>query len=241
MLERLPSVLNRHELKEQIRHDQFTDSVSNIVHYAITHRNQVIRWSVISGLLLVIVALGLWISSSRRTARRADLQAALSVLEAPVAQPTAAGKKFSTQDEKNKAAAKALSGVVSNNGGTHEGLTAQYYLGTLKAQMGDAKGAEADLKAVAGTKDECAPLAKIALAQLYAGQNKMADAQKYLREMVDKPTDLVSKAQAQLLLAQVLQQSNPSESKKIIQSLKAPGQSPAVTRAADQLASSSAK
>ena len=94
---------------------------------------------------------------------------------------------------------------------------------------------------MASTSNDCAPLAKIALAQLYAGQNRMAEAQKLLREVVDKPTDLVSKAQAELLLAQFLQSTNPKEAQKIVQSLKAPDQRPAITRAADQLASQSAK
>ena len=233
--------MNRHELKEQIRHDQFTDSVSNILQYTVTHRNQVIRWSILGGLLVLIVAAVFWISSSRRAVRQADLQSALSVLEAPVGQAGAVGRNFSTQDDKNKAAMKALQGVVTKDGGTREGLIAQYYLGTLKAQTGDAKGAEADLKTAAASGSETAALAKIALAQLYAGQNKISEAQSYLREIVSKPTDLVSKAQAQILLAQLIQPSNPAESKKLIQSLKAPGQSPAVTRAADQVASSSQK
>ena len=86
---------------------------------------------------------------------------------------------------------KALQGVVTKDGGTREGLIAQYYLGTLKAQTGDAKGAEADLKTAAASGSETAALAKIALAQLYAGQNKISEAQSYLREIVSKPTDLV--------------------------------------------------
>lgn len=233
--------MNRHELKEQIRHDQFTDSVSDVVQYAVTHRSQVIRWSIIAAVAVAFIAIAFWISSSRSAARQTDLQAALSVLEAPVGQPNSAGKNFSSQDDKNKAAIKALQGVISKDGGTREGLIAQYYLGTLKAQTGDAKGAEADLKTVAESGNECSPLAKIALAQLYAGQNNVSAAQNYLREIVNKPTDLVSKAQAQLLLAQLIQPSNPAEAKKILQSLKAPGQSPAVTRAVDQVSSPSQK
>lgn len=240
-LERLPPALNRHELKEQIRHDQFTDSISSIVHYTSTHRQQVTRWAIIAGAVLIAVAGVMWFSSSRTAARQSDLQSALTVVEAPVGQPSAVGKSFSTQDEKNKAGLKALAGVVSQHGGTREGLIAQYYLGTLKAQTGYAKGAESDLKNVAASGNECSTLAKIALAQLYAGQNKLSEAQGYLREIVNKPTDLVSKAQAQLLLAELIQPSKPAEAKKIFQSLKAPGQSPAVTRAAEQLSGSSQK
>ncbi len=46
--------------------------------------------------------------------------------------------------------------MVAKDGGTREGLIAQYYLGTLKAQQGDNKGAEADLSTVAGSSSEAA-------------------------------------------------------------------------------------
>lgn len=130
---------------------------------------------------------------------------------------------------------KALGNVVSKDGGTRQGLFAQYYLGTLKAQNQDPKGAEADLRQVADSSSECAPLAKIALAQLYAGENRVSEAQSLLRELVNKPTDLVSKAQAQILLARLEEGSNPQEAKKILQSLKSPNQDPAVARAVDQI------
>lgn len=230
-------VLNRHELKEQVRHDQFTDTITGIVDYTVTHRNQVIRWTIVAGVVLIVAGIALWISASRRSAREMDLQAALSVAEAQVGTPNAPGKNFPTQDAKNKAAIKALQGVVSKDGGTREGLIAQYYLGTLQAQTGD-KAAEANLQPVAKSGSDFAPLAKVALAQIYAGQNKMPEAQGYLREVINKPTDLVSKAQAQILLAKLVQPTNPAEARKLAEAVKTPGQSPAATRAADQIISS---
>ncbi len=233
--------MNRHELKEQVRNDQFTTAVSGVVNYTVSHRRQVITWAIALALVLVAAGVGLWYWSSQRAAREADLQAALAVLEAPVAAQGVSGQNFPTQDAKNIAARKALQSVISKDSGTREGLVAQYYLGTLKAQTGDPKGAEADLRTVAGSSSETASLAKVALAQLYAGQNKLAEAQGYLRELVNKPTDLVSKSQAQLLLAQLLQPGNPAEAKKIIQSVRKNDQSPAVTRAADQIVPSTQK
>ena len=136
---------------------------------------------------------------------------------------------------------KALSDVVAKDGGTRQGLLAQYYLGTLKAQSGDAHGAESDLHTAATSSNECAPLAKIALAQLYAGENKNAQAQGLLREMIDKPSDLVSKAQAQILLAHLEETTNPQEAKKLLQALKDPKQDPAVARAGEQMTAQSTK
>ncbi len=132
---------------------------------------------------------------------------------------------------------KAFADVVAKDSGSRQGLTAQYYLGTMKAQSGDTKGAEADLNAVANSSNPCAPLAKIALAQLYESENRVPEAQALLREMINKPTDLVSKAQAQILLARLDETTNPQEAKKILQSLKSPNQDPAVSRAVDEISS----
>jgi hypothetical protein len=233
--------LTRHELKESLQHDQFTDTVSNVVNYAVADRQKLIRWAVILGVVLLIAGAAIWYSSYRSSVRQGDLETALTVLNTPVSTAETTGNTFPTAEAKTKASMKALADVVAKDGGTREGLIAQYYMGTLKAQNSDPRGAESDLNTVASSSNECAPLAKIALAQLYTSQNKTAEAQKLLREVVDKPTDLVSKTQAQVLLAQLLQPSNPQEAKKIIQSLQTPNQSPAVARALGQISSQAAQ
>ncbi len=233
--------MTRHELKESLQHDQFTDTVSNVVNYTLADRQRLIRWAVIAGAVLLIAGAAIWYSSYRSSVRQQDLEAAFAVLSAPVSATETAGKSFPTQEAKTKASMKALSDVIAKDGGTREGLIAQYYLGTLKAQNQDPKGAESDLSTVANSSNECAPLAKIALAQLYTSQNKAAEAQNLLREVINKPTDLVSKTQAQVLLAQLLQLSNPQEARKIVQSLRTPNQSPAVARALEQVSSQAAK
>lgn len=235
--------MTRHDLKDQLQHDQFTDTVSNVVSYSASHRQTIIRYSIIGGAVLIVVGLALWFFNYRASQRQADLQAAFSVLDVPVG-PQAAGsttKTFATQDEKTKAAQKAFGDVAAKDSGSHEGRIAQYYLGTLKAQTGDAKAAESDLQTVANAGGDVASLAKIALAQLYVSQQKTSQAENLLRDVVNKPTDLVSKAQAQILLAQILESSNPREAKKIVQSLRVPNQSPAVTRALDQVAAQPSK
>ena len=126
--------MTRHELKEQLQHDPLKDNVFSFLHYASTHREKLIRWSIALGVVLILAGLALGFASYRRATRQEDLQAAFAVLEAPVGTETSAGKSFPTQDAKTKAAQKAFADVVSKDGGTREGLIAQYYLGTLKAQ-----------------------------------------------------------------------------------------------------------
>jgi Tetratricopeptide repeat-like domain len=228
--------LTRHELKEQLQHDAFADNVSGVISYASSHRERLTRWAIVAGVVLIVAAIVFWYASYQREQRRNDLQSAFAVYEAPVG-TAVVGKTFPNQDEKNKASLKAFSEVAAKDNGHEEGSIARYYVGVLKAQTGDSKGAETDLRAVASAGGEISALAKIALSQLLSGQNRQSEAQALLRELVNKPTDLVSKTQAQLLLAQSLENSKPAEAKKLLQSVKASNPSPAVTRALDQVAS----
>jgi hypothetical protein len=229
------SPLTRHELKEQIQHDAFSDSVSKVVHYTTTHRDKLVRWGAVA-LGVAAVAIGTVAYANRsRHVREQDLAAAFDVISAPVGPETQFGKSYRTEDAKRQASIKALAGVVAKDGGTGEGLMAQYYLGTLKAQQ-DPKGAESDLKAVANAGNEISSLAKIALAQLYAGENRLPEAQQLLQSVENKPTSLVSKEQAQILRAQLDATTNPQAAKKILQSLQGPKQDPAISRAASEVA-----
>ena len=233
--------MTRHELKEQLQHDQFTDTVSNVLTYASSHRKTLVQWGVAAGIVLVVAGGILWYNSYRKSVRHQDLQAAFAVLEAPIGPHNDYQKTFATADEKKQASLKALSQVIGKDGGTAEGYLAQYYRGTLKAQANDIAGAEADLRAVVNSGADSAALAKIALANLYIGMKKTTEAQDLLKSIVNKPTDLVSKGQAQILLAQLDETANPQQAKQILKGLKGPGESPAIGRAADQISAQLAK
>ena len=234
--------MTRHELKDQLQHDHFTDAVSGALGYARSHRQNLTRWLIALAAVLVLSGAGYWYYSHQRSLRQQDLGAALTVVDTPVGPANDYGKTFLSDDAKRTAARQALSGVIGKYPGSREGLIAQYYLGTLKAQASDAKGAESDLRTVADSTSEVAPLARIALAQVYLGEKKTAEAQGLLRAIVNSPTSLVSKAQAQILLAQIDQSVNPAESKNILKSIDKSDQGrPAVSRATDQLSTQLAK
>jgi len=231
--------LTRQELKDQVQHDRFTDAVSGAVLYASAHRRILIRAAIAVVAVAIVVAVALWYSSYQRSIRRQDLEAALVVAQAPVGQ-SQGGTSYPTQQAKEQASVKALSEVVAKHGGSSEGLIAQYYLGTVKAEMKNNAGAESDLKAVANSSSEFAPLAKIALSQLYAGENRTADAQALLQGLAKKGSDLVSKPQAEILLAQLNQSIDPKKAKDILQSLKN-NPDPAVVRAVNQISGEQAR
>jgi len=170
------TALTRHELKEQLQHDQFTDSVSYALSYASSHKQRLTQGAILAVIAAAIIGGLIWFNAHRRTLRVQDLQAALAIVDAQVGPPNEYVKTFPTQDEKVKASIKALAAVAAKDAGTREGFFAQYYLGTLKAQNNDLKGAETDLRVVANSGSESAPLAKIALAQLYINSKRTAEA-----------------------------------------------------------------
>lgn len=233
--------MTRQELKEQLQHDQFTDSVSHALTYASANRQRLIQWGVIAAVVALVVGAFFWISAHRKQLRQQDLQTAMAVVDTQVGPANEYVKTFATQDERLKASIKAMRQVADKYPGTHEGFFAQYYLGTLEAQNNNRPAAEKRLRVVADSHSDSAALAKVALAQLYVGSNRTADAQKLLRELVNKPTDLISKSQAEILLAQIDLKANPAQAKKVLDRLKASKEDPAVGRAADQLASELAK
>jgi len=236
--------LTRHELKEQLQHDQFTDAVSGAVSYATSHRQSLIRYGIGAALVALIAGGVWWYMSSQANLRRQELGSAMSILDAQVGPPNSDSsiKTYPTEDAKKEAWTKALSAYISKFGGTSEGYIAQYYRGAERAKKDDQSGAESDLKVVADSGSEIAPLAKIALANLYLGEKKNVEAQTLLQTLTKDSSPLVSKAQAQILQAQLNQNANPQAAKDILKALDpADKKRDAVGRAAEALSSELSK
>jgi tetratricopeptide repeat protein len=234
--------LTRHELKDQLQHDHFTDAVSNVISYAESHRATLIRAGIAILAVAILAAGTWWYQAEQSEKRQQELSAAMSILDAQVGGTSDFAKTYPTEDAKKDAFAAALSSIIGKYQGTKEGLVAQYYRGTARAQKGDVQGAESDLRTVADSSSGVAPLAKIALVNLYLGDKKGVEAQTLLQGLVKDPTPLVSKAQAEILQAQVDQSANPQAAKDALKSIDpAAGQRPAVKRAVEQLNTQFAK
>jgi len=234
--------LTRHELKDQLQHDHFTDAVSNVISYAGSHRPALIRAGV-AVLLVAILAGGTWwYLADQSEKRQRELSSAMGILDAQVGAPNDFGKTYPTEDAKKDAFMSAISSMVAKDQGTREGLIAQYYRGAARAQKGDVPGAESDLRTVADSSSSVAPLAKIALLNLYLGDKKGVEARTLLDGLIKNPSPLVSKAQAQILEAQVDQSTNPQAAKDALKSIEAAAQQrPPVKRAIEQVNSQFAK
>jgi hypothetical protein len=236
--------LTRHELKEQLQHDQFTDAVSGAVSYATSHRQTLIRYAIAAVVVLLIAGGVWWYMASQTDQRRQELDAAMSIQDAQVGPPNtdSAIKTYPTDDAKHAAWMKALSAFVAKYGGTSEGYIAQYYRGVERAEKDDQPGAESDLRVVADSSSSVAPLAKIALANLYLGEKKNVEARTLLQSLTKDSSPLVSKAQAQILQAQLNQAANPQAAKDVLKTLDPADQKrDAVKRAADAISTDPAK
>ena len=221
--------ITRHDLK----HDQFVEQVGHIVEEVEAHRSQVIRYAVVAIAAIAIAAGAYWFIQSRSETRSADLGKALRVWDANIG-GTSGEFIFATPAEKDAAVSKALADVVAKHSGSKEAGAAQYLMGIKACDAGKLDDAERNFKqAVEDGGAEYGSLAKLALADIYAARSKTADAEKLLKELIEKPTVLVSKDQATIALAKLYLKDRPAEARKLLEPLKS--QSNAVGRIAGSL------
>jgi len=99
---------------------------------------------------------------------------------------------------------------------------ARYFVCVTSAQLGDNATAEHNLQeAASSSNSEFASLGKFALASVYRGEKKDAQAIDLYKQLIDKPTELVSKVSAQLELASLYESEQKSdEAKKIYQDIQ---------------------
>ncbi|MBI3678791.1 MAG: tetratricopeptide repeat protein [Acidobacteria bacterium] len=221
------------QLRQQIKHDKFVEEVGHTVEYLSEHKAAVRKYGGIVLGAVVLAGAGYGFMRWQENSRQAELRIATQVLDAYVGEVSPyGGPVFKTQADKDNAALKAFSELASKHSGAKEGQIARYYTGTLLCDMGKIAGCEAAFKEAAGGRDgNVASLARLSLATLYQSQNKLNEAESVLRQLVNNPTAVVSKEQAQISLARVISKSKPQEARQILESLQAL-ERPAVTRAA---------
>lgn len=211
--------------RRQLKEDRFAETTKGAVKWTSGHRNLVI-W----GLVLVALIVGgyfgvtYWLNRQNEAANSA-LSNALRTMNAPL---LAAGmpegvdtESFPNAVDRGKAAAKEFKAVADNYRLTKAGKLARYMEGMSAMQASDNAAAEQALKAVADSGDKSlAALAKMALASLYRSTNRQADASKIYKDMQDHPTDTVSKAQAQLEMAEMYEATDPQQAASLYQQIQ---------------------
>lgn len=221
--------------RKELKSDRFAQEVGHTVDYVSTHRRQVTRYGTIGAVVLVLVLGALSYFRHQSTARQQALMDALRIQQAGVNQAQAGNEfmlSYPTQQAKDAAMQKAFSDLYARYPDSEQGMIAKYYLSIMAADAGRMQQAEAGFKVVAdGSHKAYASLAKLALAQIYSGENKTSEAEKLLRDLIAYPTVFVSSEQATIELAGVLQKTQPAEAAKLLDPLRRSKRA-AVSRAA---------
>lgn len=208
--------------RKELKTDKFAQEVEHTVEFLGEHRRQAIVYGGI-GLVLVIVAAGVYFYRNYAHGQREEaLRDAITIQTAnigPVSNPIA--KSYPTKAERDKAAEKAFADLAARYDGSDEAAYALYMLGNMAMDEGRTADAEKRYKAVIDQGPaNYASLAKVTLADIYASQGKLNEAEQLLRSIIDKPTVLVSKEEATIQLGRLLADKKPEETRKLLEPLR---------------------
>ncbi len=211
----------RHALKE----DPLVTATQTSADWLIENRDKAIRLTVIA-LVVVVVVVAAAVFYNARSAKAEDAFGnAIGIFNTPIAvasQPAPPGTRtFATAAERAKAANPLFLDVANRYGFTTAGHNALYFAGLTYADMGNTAQAETYLKKAASAGSaNTASLANLALANLYAQENRNADAIKLLQDLVAHPTTAVPVGTSQLTLASIYQTTDPAKAHQIYAVLK---------------------
>ena len=215
----------RAETRHQLKQDRFSkvtiEAAENAAHWTVEHQAKLIA-AAVAVIVIAAVAFGGWYYVNTQDEKAsAELSTAVRTFETPVrpagvpAQP--GYDSFASPQERATAARKQFQGIIDKYSHTHTADMARYFVGLASSQLNDNAAAERSLQEAAGSSNaDLAALGKFALASVYRAEKKDAQAVDLYKQLIDKPTIVVSKAMAQLELAAFYEaQKKPDEAKRI--------------------------
>jgi len=215
----------RAETRHQLKQDRFSkvtlEAAEKTAHWSAEHQSKLIA-AAIAVVVVAAIAFGGWYYvNSQDEKASAELSTAVRTFETPVrpagvpAQP--GFESFASPQERATTARKQFQAIVDKYPRTHTADMARYFVGLASAQLRDNTAAERNLQEAAKSSNaDLAALGKFALASVYRADNKDTQAVDLYKQLIDKPTIVVSKATAQLELAGFYEsRQKPDEAKKI--------------------------
>jgi predicted negative regulator of RcsB-dependent stress response len=190
----------RHALKQ----DKFALAAKSSASWLSENQSTVVRWSIVIGVVLVLVIGGMAFWSVRSSAANIALGAAVDVYTSPLAIPGAPPEPgaYTTAEARSKEANREFVAIAHNFSWLPGGAKARYFAGITYEELGQSGNAETELKAVAGSwNHNLANLAKLALAGLYQQTDRPDEAIDLYKQLTAKPSVTVSAGTAQLALA----------------------------------------
>ena len=220
----------RAETRHQLKQDRFSkvtfEAAGNAAHWSVEHQSKLIA-AVIVVIVIGAIALGGWYYlNSQDEKASAEFSTAVRTWETPLrpagVPPQPGTDSFASAQERATAARKQFQAIVDKYPRTHTADIGRYFVGLASAQLGDNAAAERSLQEAARSSNAAlAALGKFALASVYRAENKDAQAIDVYKQLMDKPTLVVSKATAQLELASFYEsRQKPDEAKKIYEQVQ---------------------
>jgi TolA-binding protein len=215
----------RAETRHQLKEDRFSkvtlEAAENAAHWTVEHQSKLIV-AVIAVAVLAAIGLGGWYYVSQQDEKASvDLSTAVRTLETPIRPagipPQPGYDSFGSSQERATTARKQFQDIVDKYPHTHSADMARYFVGLTSEQLNDNDSAERNLQAAANSSSsELASLGKFALASVYRAEGKDTQAVDIYKQLIAKPTVVVSKATAQLELAALYESTKkPDEAKRI--------------------------
>ena len=158
---------------------------------------------------LAVLGILIWIfyawSSRSDAAAQAALGKAIETAQSQVSETSppagSTARTFKTEKERADAAIAEFQAVVDNHGGD-AGEKAKYFIAVNKMYT-DRSAAIGELESLSKGSDEVAKLSKFALAQAYAGDNKLDQAASLYSELDGMADPIVAKESIKLALADI--------------------------------------
>jgi len=211
--------LTRQELKK----DEFGAQLGVGLDYFMHHKRPLLKWiAMAAGAVVLVFAVMLFLRHRNQAASEA-FGNALETYHAQIApEPPkdSTAKTFKTDKERLEASIAEFNNVASEHRGTAPAKWARYYVALANISLEKYPDAEKELQTLISEGNaDLSSSAKLALAGAYERQNKRAEAEKLLKELIEKPTNTVPKAMAQLTLADLYRNSNAAQARTIYQEL----------------------
>jgi tetratricopeptide (TPR) repeat protein len=211
--------------RRQLKQDKLAETAQGAALWTASHRRPVIYAAV--ALIVIVLAVTAFVAwqSRQNEAANIALSGAMRVFTAnlrPAGAPaTPDVQTFPSLAERGKAAQREFKAVADKYPHTDAGKIARYLEGVSAMQAGDNAAAERQLKAASDAGDKnVAALAKMALASYYRSANRAADATRIYKDLADHPTETVSKAAAQLAMAETYENTDPQQAKALYQQIQ---------------------
>jgi tetratricopeptide (TPR) repeat protein len=216
----------RHQLKQDRFRQSTLDAAENAAHWTVEHQSKVIA-AVIAVVVIAAIAFGGWYYVNTQDEKAsAELSTAVRTFETsvrPASVPAQPGyDSFASTQERATAARKQFQAIVDKYPRTHTADMARYFVGLTSEQLGDNAAAERSLQeAASASNSDLAALGKFALASVYRAENKDSQALDLYKQLIDKPTIVISKPTAQLELAGFYEmQKKPDQAKTIYEQVE---------------------